>query len=75
MQGWFKHGSILDGNILCCRVSSQRQSTVTTEEDKKIIEHTARGVLSRYYVPGPIAPMEQNELRYISWYLDEISRA
>lgn len=48
---------------------------MTTEEDKKIIEHTARGVLSRYYVPGPIAPMEQNELRYISWYLDEISRA
>ncbi|WP_442579331.1 abortive infection family protein [Mesorhizobium sp. ASY16-5R] len=27
MQGWFKHGSILDGNILRCRVSSQRQST------------------------------------------------
>jgi Rieske 2Fe-2S family protein len=48
---------------------------VTTEEDKKIIEHTARGVRSRYYVPGPIAPMEQNELRYIAWYLDEISRS
>ncbi|MBX3578372.1 MAG: aromatic ring-hydroxylating dioxygenase subunit alpha [Rhizobiaceae bacterium] len=48
---------------------------VTTEEDKKIIEHTARGVRSRYYAPGPIAPMEQNELRYIAWYLDEISRA
>ncbi len=48
--------------------------TVTTEEDKKIIEHTSRGVRSKYYVPGPIAPMEQNELRYINWYLDEISR-
>ncbi len=48
--------------------------TVTTEEDKKIIEHTSRGVRSKYYRPGPIAPMEQNELRYISWYLDEISR-
>jgi Rieske 2Fe-2S family protein len=48
--------------------------TVTTEEDKKIIEHTARGVASSYYLPGPIAPMEQNELRYIAWYLDEISR-
>lgn len=48
---------------------------VTTEEDKKIIEHTARGVRSRYYVPGPIAPMEQNELRYIDWYLEEIGRA
>jgi Rieske 2Fe-2S family protein len=47
---------------------------VTTDEDKKIIEHTARGVRSHYFVPGPIAPMEHNELRYINWYLDEISR-
>lgn len=47
---------------------------VTTAEDKKIIEHTSRGVRSRYFVPGPIAPMEYNELRYINWYLDEISR-
>lgn len=49
--------------------------TVTTLEDKKIIEHTARGVRSHYFVPGPIAPMEYNELRYINWYLEEISRA
>jgi len=48
---------------------------ITTDEDKKIIEHTARGVKSAYFVPGPIAPMEQNELRDIGWYLDEISRA
>jgi phenylpropionate dioxygenase-like ring-hydroxylating dioxygenase large terminal subunit len=47
---------------------------VTTEEDKKIIEHTARGVRSHYFVPGPIAPMEHNELRYINWYLEEIAR-
>ncbi|WP_104663416.1 aromatic ring-hydroxylating oxygenase subunit alpha [Ensifer adhaerens] len=47
---------------------------VTTEEDKAIIEHTSRGVRSHYFVPGPIAPMEHNELRYIHWYLDEISR-
>ncbi|WDZ75397.1 aromatic ring-hydroxylating dioxygenase subunit alpha [Ensifer adhaerens] len=47
---------------------------VTTEEDKAIIEHTSRGVRSHYFVPGPIAPMEHNELRYINWYLDEISR-
>ena len=47
---------------------------VTTEEDKKIIEHTARGVRSHYFVPGPVAPMEHNELRYIGWYLEEISR-
>jgi len=47
---------------------------VTTAEDKTIIEHTARGVRSHYFVPGPIAPMEYNELRYIQWYLDEIAR-
>lgn len=46
---------------------------VTTEEDKRIIEHTARGVRSHYFVPGPIAPMEYNELRYIGWYLDELA--
>lgn len=48
---------------------------VTTEEDKKIIEHAARGVRSHYFVPGPLAPMEHNELRYIDWYLEEIGRA
>ncbi|NUB42876.1 aromatic ring-hydroxylating dioxygenase subunit alpha [Fertoebacter nigrum] len=48
--------------------------SVTTAEDKTIIEHTARGVRSKYFVPGPIAPMEQNELRYIGWYLEEIAR-
>ena len=42
---------------------------------KAIIEHTSRGVRSHYFVPGPIAPMEHNELRYINWYLEEISRA
>ena len=47
---------------------------VTALEDKKIIEHTARGVRSRFFEPGPIAPMEYNELRYIEWYLGEISR-
>jgi Rieske 2Fe-2S family protein len=48
---------------------------VTTAEDKKIIEHTARGVASRDFVPGPIAPMEYNERRYVDWYLEELSRA
>lgn len=48
---------------------------VTTAQDKKIIEHTARGVRSHYFVPGPIAPMERNELRFIGWYLEELSRA
>ena len=49
--------------------------SVTTDEDKAIIEHTSRGARSHYFVPGPIAPMEYNELRYINWYLEEIGRA
>lgn len=46
---------------------------VTTQADKKIIEHTARGVRSAFYVPGPLAPMEYNERRYVNWYLNEIA--
>jgi phenylpropionate dioxygenase-like ring-hydroxylating dioxygenase large terminal subunit len=45
---------------------------VTTAEDKYIIERTAAGVRSHYFMPGPIAPMEYNELRYINWYLEEM---
>ncbi len=46
---------------------------VTSEADKRIIEHTARGVRSRFFEPGPLAPMEHNERRYIEWYLREIA--
>jgi len=45
---------------------------ITTDEDKFIIERTAAGVRSHYFKPGPITPMEDKELRYISWYLDEM---
>jgi phenylpropionate dioxygenase-like ring-hydroxylating dioxygenase large terminal subunit len=48
--------------------------TVTSEEDKRIIEHASKGVRSHYYEPGPLAPMEYNELRYLRWYLSEIAR-
>ncbi len=46
---------------------------ITSEADKRIIEHTARGVRSRFYVPGPLAPMEANEQRYLEWYLGEVA--
>jgi len=48
---------------------------VTSEADKRIIEANQRGVNSRYYEPGPYAPMEQNTRRYVAWYLREIARA
>ncbi|MCX7381513.1 MAG: aromatic ring-hydroxylating dioxygenase subunit alpha [Alphaproteobacteria bacterium] len=46
---------------------------ITSDADKRIIEHTAKGVRSRFYEPGPLAPMEANEQRYLDWYLAEIA--
>jgi phenylpropionate dioxygenase-like ring-hydroxylating dioxygenase large terminal subunit len=46
---------------------------VTSEADKRIIEDNQRGVDSRYYEPGPYAPMEENTRRYVAWYLGELS--
>ena len=46
---------------------------VTSAADKRIIEATQRGVRSRFFTPGPLAPMEYNERRYIEWYLKEIA--
>ena len=48
---------------------------ITTVQDKDIIERTAAGVRSHYFTPGPLAPMEYNERRYLAWYLDEIDVA
>ncbi|HUK09563.1 MAG TPA: aromatic ring-hydroxylating dioxygenase subunit alpha [Stellaceae bacterium] len=46
---------------------------VTSEADQRIIEQNQLGVASRYYAPGPYAPMEANTSRYVAWYLHEIS--
>jgi phenylpropionate dioxygenase-like ring-hydroxylating dioxygenase large terminal subunit len=46
---------------------------VTSEADKRIIEQNQLGVNSRYYEPGPYAPMEYNTRRYVDWYLREIA--
>ena len=45
---------------------------VTSEADQRIIEQNQLGVASRYYAPGPYAPMEANTSRYVTWYLREI---
>ncbi len=47
---------------------------VTSEADKRIIEHNQLGVNSRYYEPGPYAPMETSTRRFTEWYLQEIAR-
>lgn len=46
---------------------------VTTDADKIITEDNQRGVNSRYYEPGPYAPAEPSAIRWIDWYLNEIS--
>jgi Rieske 2Fe-2S family protein len=46
---------------------------VTSEADKRIIEGNQQGVNSRYYQPGPFAPMEHLERRWVEWYLGEIA--
>ena len=45
---------------------------VTSDADKRIIEHTQRGVRSRFFQPGPLSSMEHKEQRFITWYLREI---
>lgn len=47
---------------------------VTSEADKKIIEWNSAGMNSTYYRPGPIAPMEYNEKRWLDWYIAELAR-
>jgi len=45
---------------------------ITTQADKRIIEHNAKGVKSRYYEPGPYSEMEEYTWKFMSWYLQAI---
>ncbi|SEF02425.1 Rieske 2Fe-2S family protein [Rhizobiales bacterium GAS188] len=46
---------------------------VTTQADKRITEDNQKGVNSRFYEPGPYAPVEPNVIRWIEWYLGEVA--
>ena len=46
---------------------------VTTDADKAIIEQNQLGVDSRYYRPGPYAPMEDYALIFRDWYLEALA--
>ena len=46
---------------------------VTSEADIRITEDNYAGVTSRFYEPGPLAPMEPNLKRYLPWYLGEVA--
>jgi phenylpropionate dioxygenase-like ring-hydroxylating dioxygenase large terminal subunit len=45
---------------------------VTTKADKRIIEANHQGVMSRYFVPGPLSTMEGATNRWNLWYLEAI---
>jgi len=46
--------------------------TVTTEQDKAIIEANAAGVSSPSYEPGPASQLEQDVVAFREWYLASI---
>jgi len=46
---------------------------VTTHADKRIIEHNAAGVNSRFYEPGPYSQMENYIWKFVSWYNDTMA--
>ncbi len=47
---------------------------VTTIADKQIIERNQAGVDSRYYVPGPLSPMEVFTQDFLNWYVAAMQR-
>jgi len=47
--------------------------TTTSLEDKKIVEMNQAGVNSRWYEPGPYSRQEAYALRFVEWYLRELS--
>lgn len=47
---------------------------VTTAQDRQIIEDNAAGVRSDSYRPGPYSLLEDGTVRFVSFYLEEISR-
>jgi len=49
--------------------------TVTSVEDKQIIERNQEGVNSRYYEPGPYSLQEEYAGRFVAWYLAELGAA
>ncbi len=46
--------------------------TVTSEQDRRIVESTQLGVASRFYRPGPYSLMEEHSRRFSAWYLSQL---
>ena len=46
---------------------------ITSVEDKLIIDQNQAGVNSRFYEPGPYAPVEKNTQRFVEWVVAAIA--
>jgi Rieske 2Fe-2S family protein len=68
---WFVHGEAREGTDY----DLERLAwlwTVTTEQDKSIIEANASGIRSPSYEPGPVSLLETDVAAFREWYLSSI---
>ena len=45
---------------------------ITGEQDWELCENNFRGIESSHYQPGPYAPVEQDVVRYVDWYISNM---
>ncbi len=45
---------------------------ITGEQDWALCENNFKGIESSHYQPGPYAPVENDVVRYIDWYMDRM---
>jgi phenylpropionate dioxygenase-like ring-hydroxylating dioxygenase large terminal subunit len=69
---WLVHGDAVEGRDFDLERLTWLWKT-TSAEDKKIVEMNQAGVDSRYFEPGPYSNQESYALRFIDWYLQELS--
>jgi phenylpropionate dioxygenase-like ring-hydroxylating dioxygenase large terminal subunit len=69
---WLVHGEAVEGRDFDLERLTWLWKT-TSAEDKKIVEMNQAGVDSRYFEPGPYSNQESYALRFVDWYLQEIS--
>ncbi|MFZ2508339.1 MAG: aromatic ring-hydroxylating dioxygenase subunit alpha [Steroidobacteraceae bacterium] len=71
---WLVNESAVDGRDYD-RTSLTWLWNVTTLADKEIIERNQAGVDSRYFVPGPLSPMEAFTRQFLNWYVATMGAA
>jgi phenylpropionate dioxygenase-like ring-hydroxylating dioxygenase large terminal subunit len=69
---WLVHGDAVEGEDFDLERLTWLWKT-TSAQDKKIVEMNQAGVDSRYFEPGPYSNQESHALRFVDWYLQELS--